>query len=54
MTGLKHYAQLFSVEMGSLKLFFFFLPVLAWNYYPSELSLDQKLGITGVCLCALL
>jgi hypothetical protein len=34
MTGVWHHAQLLSVEMES-----FFLPVLAWNHDPPNLSL---------------
>jgi hypothetical protein len=41
--GTFHHAQLFSIEMGSHELFFFFAS-LSWNYDPSNLSLQSSLG----------
>jgi hypothetical protein len=41
-----HQAQLFSIEMGSRKLF---LLRLAWSYDPPNLSLSCGLGMTGAC-----
>jgi hypothetical protein len=39
LVGVHHHIQLYSIEMGSHKLF---LPVLAWNSDSPELSLSSS------------
>jgi hypothetical protein len=41
MIGLSHHAQLFSIDLESLKLFLF---RLAWNHSPPNLNLPSNLG----------
>jgi hypothetical protein len=42
MIGTHHHAQLVLIEVESHKVFFFFLPRLAWNLHPLDLNLQSS------------